>query len=298
VGEYNTAGAMLARYVHGMAEDDPVIWYNGATMDAGTRRYLHADQQGSIVAVSDASGNAITLNSYDEYGIPGSTNLGEFQYTGQVWLPEIGLYYYKARMYSPTLGRFMQTDPIGYKDQNNLYAYVGDDPVDGTDPSGLLSCPPACSATDVLKFGEEVVGEGGRAAAAAGVIVETAAILVTAAAINTLWVNRAGNPDEMKAVNQRYQAAEAARKRKGRSGDFSKGQRNSAKAANAARNGGKMRCEDCKEEVRNIGSQKGVPTPNNQAQVHHDPAISNGGGTDSTPVILCPPCHRDRHEKE
>ena len=56
----------------------------------------------------------------------------------QAWLPEIGLNYYKARLYSPTLGRFMQSDPIGYGDGVNFYDYVGGDPVNFTDPSGLF----------------------------------------------------------------------------------------------------------------------------------------------------------------
>jgi RHS repeat-associated protein len=129
-----SSGAIRRRYVFGSGTDDPIVWYEGTGVS--DRRWLHADERGSIVAITNGSGAVIAINSYDEYGIPASTNQGRFQYTGQMWLPDLGMYSYKARIYSPTLGRFLQTDPIGYADGVNWYNYVSSDPLNRSDPQG------------------------------------------------------------------------------------------------------------------------------------------------------------------
>jgi RHS repeat-associated protein len=135
--EYDGAtGAILRWYAYGLGSNNVLNQMNVAV---GSRATFVVDLQGSMIATLDSSTGAFIKSGYLPYG--GSTSTAStFRYTGQRIDAETGgLYYYRARTYSPKLGRFVQVDPIGYSGGVNPYAYVGNDPLNFTDPTGQVA---------------------------------------------------------------------------------------------------------------------------------------------------------------
>ncbi len=144
IEERDSADALQARYTYGSGLDEPL------TMERGGHVYsYHRDGLGSVSEIIDAGGHLVERYEYDVYGVPRIFDSTETQltasavgnpylFTGRRFDPESGNYYYRARIYSPTLGRFLQSDPLGYVDGLNLYAYVGNNPASWVDPYGLM----------------------------------------------------------------------------------------------------------------------------------------------------------------
>ena len=117
-----------------------------AMKNNGVVSYLYGDQLGSVSAVADGTGALVSKTLYFPWGTTryaSGTTPTEYAYTGQMQEGEI--YFYNSRWYDPELGRFMQADTFVPPTQGtqgfDRYAYVNNNPVNGTDPSGNWLIP-------------------------------------------------------------------------------------------------------------------------------------------------------------
>jgi len=135
LAETDSSGNITAYYVYGSGLISKITPSNQAY-------YYHFDAIGSTIAMSDSSGSIVNKYAYDAFGkvlnqeeaIP-----NPFKYVGGYGVMEEGngLFYMRARYYDPEAGRFINKDPIGFLGGLNMYAYVGNNPVNWIDPLGL-----------------------------------------------------------------------------------------------------------------------------------------------------------------
>ncbi|MCG8506344.1 MAG: hypothetical protein MI755_17200 [Sphingomonadales bacterium] len=140
---FGGAATLLRRYVYGPGIDEPVlkIEYNTGGAETG-RLFYHADHQGSVIALSTTAGALSESFIYSPFGETSDSLSGNpYRYTGRRLDEETGLYYYRARYYSPIIGRFLSPDPIGDKLHRSRKPELGR-PRTEYDVSAGLSVPP------------------------------------------------------------------------------------------------------------------------------------------------------------
>jgi RHS repeat-associated protein len=143
--ETDESGNLHQRYLWGMGTDNLLALRDSL----GTQYYAVLDKLGSVrgMVKRDASGTVKLAFSYSAYGrLIDSAGAGlaagfrlRYRWTGREYDSETGFYYLRARYYDPTQKRFVQEDPIGFSGGSNLYAYANGGPLEGTDPSGMMT---------------------------------------------------------------------------------------------------------------------------------------------------------------
>jgi len=124
----------VARYSQGLNIDEPL-----AMLSSATTSYYEEDGLGSITSLSSGPGSLAQTYTFDSFGKQTSFSgslINPFQYTARESDPETGLYYYRARYYDTTAGRFIGEDSVGFLAGPNFYMYVSNSPVMHRDPTG------------------------------------------------------------------------------------------------------------------------------------------------------------------
>lgn len=139
-----TAGARVAEYAYHLGVDAPLAMVAGS--DTAALRAFHRDALGSVIAVSDLSGNVVQQLDYAPWGalaqITGTlADTNRLRWKGMVWEGDsTRLYYVRARWYDPASRRFLSEDPSGLAGGINQYAFASNDPIGKADPAGTAEC--------------------------------------------------------------------------------------------------------------------------------------------------------------
>jgi RHS repeat-associated protein len=141
--DFNSSGSLIYRYLYGNAID----FLLARADTSGTPMWYLTDKLGSVREDVQTSGSVLDSITYDSYGNilseSSPSNGDRFKFTGREWDSEIGQYFYRARYYGPSIGKFESEDPVGFSAGDpNLYRYVYNAPTNNSDPTGLRVLPP------------------------------------------------------------------------------------------------------------------------------------------------------------
>jgi RHS repeat-associated protein len=144
VAEWDGSGNLVATNVYGLGDDELLYRLEGTT-----QLFYKSDPRGNVMFLLDGNGNGVEKYKYDAFGSATITDWNgnaramsaygnRFMFGSREYIGTIGLYDMRNRVYDPSMGRFYQTDPIGFAgDSWNLYRFCGNNPLLGGDPSGL-----------------------------------------------------------------------------------------------------------------------------------------------------------------
>jgi RHS repeat-associated protein len=179
IADYNSNGTLLRAFIYGDGIDEPICMAGSSGM-----YYYHYDGLGSVVALTDTSGTFVEYYEYNVFGEPtiwdvnameivDSSVVGNpYMFTGREYDSETGLYDYRNRIYKPSIGRFLQTDPIRYAVGLNLYSYCGNNPIIYVDPYGLVRWGQVARGIYKIASGTAMcLGAGGLTGASSGILV-------------------------------------------------------------------------------------------------------------------------------
>ena len=134
-----------ARYMRGVVVDEIVNAYLYDPAGKWTNVNFHHDALTNTVGLSGHDGKVLQSTRYSAFGNVLSESLHDtfspnrLKYTGREEDPDTGVYYYRARYYDPSIGRFISEDPMGFEAGVNFYAYVGNNPLNESDPTGMVN---------------------------------------------------------------------------------------------------------------------------------------------------------------